>query len=343
MTQSGSCWLVKFTPQEYIAETISEFFDEYFDVVAVNYTDDGLEEYVGYKDNSFNEKEFIAYANNYNITLPEYKIEFLESKNWLKENVIKFAPVNVEEFTIYGIHENNIPQDGKLNLRIYAATAFGSEHQTTKSCLKAISDYNKIRCKHSSTGICSQDSTSPNKQDIDFGENNVSKSRSTEAERTISVREHSSTGICSQDSTKINILDMGTGSGILSLASAKMWKDNCKIIAVDIDEEAVMVTKQNAIDNELDKYISASVSNGYQSETVTNNAPYDLILANILARPLIEMASSLYNSLKVGGYCILSGFVEEQEEWVIKSHTDLGLKLIKMYKLDNWRAALLEK
>ena len=39
----------------------------------------------------------------------------------------------------------------------------------------------------------------------------------------------------------------------------------------------------------------------------------------------------------------LSGFVDEQEEWVIKSHTDLGLKLIKIYKLDNWRAALLEK
>ena len=44
MTQSGSCWLIKFTPQEYIEEYISEFFDEYFDVVAVNYTDDGLEE-----------------------------------------------------------------------------------------------------------------------------------------------------------------------------------------------------------------------------------------------------------------------------------------------------------
>ena len=44
------------------------------------------------------------------------------------------------------------------------------------------------------------------------------------------------------------------------------------------------------------------------------------------------MAPNLYNSLKVGGYCILSGFVEEQEEWVIKSHTDLGLKLIKIYK-----------
>ena len=97
------------------------------------------------------------------------------------------------------------------------------------------------------------------------------------------------------------------------------------------------------LENNLEKYITADVSNGYQSELVKKHAPYDLILANILARPLIDMAPDLYKSLKQGGYCILSGFIDEQEQWVIKTHTDLGLKLIKTYKLDNWRAALLEK
>jgi ribosomal protein L11 methyltransferase len=136
---------------------------------------------------------------------------------------------------------------------------------------------------------------------------------------------------------------MGTGSGILSLAAAKLWQDNCKITAVDIDEEAILVTRQNAIDNNLESFITAEVSNGYQSDLVKNNVPYDLILANILARPLIEMAPDLYKSLKIGGYCILSGFVEGQENWVIEEHTKLGLKLKQIYKLDNWRAALLEK
>lgn len=290
MTQSGSCWLVKFTPQDYINEITTEFFDNYFDVVAVNYTDDGKEEYVGYKDINFSESDLINTAKTWNIELPQYTLEFLESKNWLKENIIKFAPVNVAEFTIYGIHEDNIPNDGRLNLRIYAATAFGSEHQTTKSCLQAISDYNKL----------------PHPQ-------------------------------------KLNILDMGTGSGILSLASAKLWQNNCKITAVDIDEEAVLVTKQNAIDNNLQNIIEADVSDGYQSDIVQNNAPYDLILANILARPLINMAPDLYKNLKTNGYCILSGFVEEQEDWVIQEHIKLGLKLKQIYKLDNWRAALLEK
>ena len=340
MTTSGSCWLIKFEPQETMDNLISDFLDDYFDVVAINYTDDGLEEYVGYKNSHFKEADLINEAEKRNITLPPYRTEFLESRNWLKENVIKFAPVNVAEFTIYGIHEPEIPNDGRLNLKIYAATAFGSEHQTTKSCLQAISDYNKI-LRDLSTGIRSQIPHSDS--NVDFRRVDTSESRSAEAERTLSVREHSSTGIRSQIPHKINILDMGTGSGILSLAAAKLWQNNCQITAVDIDEEAVSVTKQNAIDNHLQKFITAEVSDGYQSDLVIDNAPYDLILANILARPLIAMAPDLYKNLKTGGYCILSGFVEEQEEWVIGAHTKQGLKLKHLYKLDNWRAALMEK
>ena len=85
MTLSGSCWLVKFKPQENIDDLTSEFFDNYFDVVAVNYTDDGLEEYVGYKDNKFDEHDFLNVAKQWNIALPTYTTEFLESRNWLKE------------------------------------------------------------------------------------------------------------------------------------------------------------------------------------------------------------------------------------------------------------------
>lgn len=290
MTQSGSCWLIKFAPQENINDALSTFFDEYFDVVAVNYTDDGREEYVGYKDNHFNEADFLQSAKQWGVELPPYTTEFLESKNWLKENVIKFAPVNVAEFTIYGIHETDIPDDGRLNLRIYAATAFGSEHPTTKSCLQAISDYHRLR-----------------------------------------------------PAVKPQILDVGTGSGILSLACAKLWQNNCKITAVDIDEEAVLVTRQNAVDNNLQHLITAEVSDGYQSDLVRSNAPYDLILSNILARPLIAMAPDLYNSLKSGGCCILSGFVADQEQWVIGEHEKTGLKLLKLYQDGNWRAALMEK
>lgn len=285
----GSCWLVNFTPVETLDENLSDFLEEYFDVLACNYTDDGLEQYTAYKSLSFSEDDLKKTAKNQNIKLLPYTVEFLESKNWLKDNVIEFAPVEVAEFLIYGIHEKETPKTDKLAIRIYAATAFGSEHQTTKSCLKAISELNKLQAKHN------------------------------------------------------NILDMGTGSGILSLGCAKLWGDSTKITAVDIDEEAIWVTRQNAEDNNLEKLITAEVSNGYQSDLVKNNAPYDIILANILARPLIDMAASLYQHLETGGYCILSGFVGEQEDWVIDAHQKLGLRLIKIYEIDNWRAALMEK
>lgn len=289
MTRSGSCWLIKFAPCENMDEERSFFFDEYFDVVAVNYTDDGLEQYVGYKGPGFVEHDLREKAAAAGIELPPFQTEFLESKNWLKENVIKFAPVEVEDFIIYGIHEKDIPPSDKVTLRIYAATAFGSEHQTTKSCLRAISHLNRLGAAHR------------------------------------------------------NILDMGTGSGILALAAAKLWPDAAQITAVDIDPEAVAVTRQNARDNHLEKYLTVAVSNGYNSDLVRNNAPYDIIIANILARPLIEMAPQLNQALAPGGFCILSGFVDDQEDWVIGEHTKLGLKLVELYKLDNWRAALLEK
>lgn len=289
MTRSGSCWLIKFAPCENMDEERSFFFDEYFDVVTVNYTDDGLEQYVGYKGPGFVEHDLREKAAAAGIELPPFQTEFLESKNWLKENVIKFAPVEVEDFIIYGIHEKDIPPSDKVTLRIYAATAFGSEHQTTKSCLRAISHLNRLGAAHR------------------------------------------------------NILDMGTGSGILALAAAKLWPDAAQITAVDIDPEAVAVTRQNARDNHLEKYLTVAVSNGYNSDLVQNNAPYDIIIANILARPLIEMAPQLNQALTPGGFCILSGFVDDQEDWVIGEHTKLGLKLVELYKLDNWRAALLEK
>lgn len=289
MMHSGSCWLIKFKPCESMDEELSFFMDEYFDVVAVNYTDDGLEEYVGYANNNFSAQDLEQQAQARGLKLPPYTAEFLESKNWLKENVIKFAPVEVGDFIIYGIHEKNIPASNKVTLRIYAATAFGSEHQTTKSCLSALSKLNHDQAKHA------------------------------------------------------KILDMGTGSGILALAAAKLWKDQTHITAVDIDPEAVAVTQQNAKDNQLEQLVDVAVSDGYNSELVQNNAPYDIIFANILARPLIAMAPQLYSALAPKGHCILSGFVDEQEDWVIGEHQKLGLKLVELYKLDNWRAALMEK
>lgn len=285
----SSCWQVSFHPEENLPNGFENFLDEYFEVNACNYQDEGPDEYVGYKSGEFREKDMLSFAQKLGIKLPPYQITFLESSNWLKDYVIKFSPFTTEDFMIYGIHETKAPQTDKIPLQIYAATAFGSDHQTTRSCLQAISDL-----YHQGFAPCS-------------------------------------------------ILDIGTGSGILSLASAKLWQDSCKILAVDIDEEAVWVTRQNAENNNLSSLIQAEMSDGFINPLIKQKAPYDLILANILARPLIEMSVSISNHLKTKGYVILSGFVEDQENWVIQSFEKTGMKLIKLYKQDNWRAALMQK
>ena len=289
MHNSGNCWQISFAPQYEIQPFWEEFLEEYFEVICNNYGDDGSDNFVGYQRHPFDETDFKRRAAERKLTIPAFSIQLLKSENWLKDNVIRFAPLEVGEFLIYGIHEEKQPETDKLPLRIYAATAFGSEHQTTKSCLLALSDLYRQNIPHQ------------------------------------------------------KILDVGCGSGILSLGAAKLWHKESKIIAVDIDDEAVLVTRQNAEDNNLAATITAGISNGCQSSLVQENKPYDLIFANILARPLIEMAPDLSSALQSGGYIILSGFIGEQENWVIDTYRQLGLELVKIYEMDNWRAALMEK
>lgn len=136
--------LIKFAPIEEMPEFCADFLSDYFEVVSVNYTDDGKEEYVCYINNEFNKEEFDKQRSSLNFDFPPYTIEHLEDKNWLTENVIKFAPFEIGDFLIYGIHETSTPKTDKIPVQVYAATAFGSEHQTTKMCLSSISELKRL-------------------------------------------------------------------------------------------------------------------------------------------------------------------------------------------------------
>lgn len=280
--------LLKFAPIDEMPETIAEFLENYFEVVSVNYNDNGQEEYVCYASLSFDIDDFKNEVKLQNINLPPYQIEELEDKNWLTENVIKFAPFEVGEFLIYGIHETSTPKTDKIPIQVYAATAFGSEHQTTKMCLTAISELKQL--------IIPQ-----------------------------------------------KILDMGTGSGILSISASKMWNKKPQILAVDIDQESVDVTHSNTITNNTENSITSILSNGYENKIIKDNAPFDIIFANILLNPLKSMTKDAFNSLKEGGYYLISGFIDNQLEDILKHHISYGFNHIKTYKQDNWHAVLLQK
>jgi ribosomal protein L11 methyltransferase len=139
------------------------------------------------------------------------------------------------------------------------------------------------------------------------------------------------------------ILDMGTGSGILSISASKLWNNTPQIIAADIDQESVDVTHSNTITNNVDNNIVSILSNGYENPLIKQTAPYDIIFANILLNPLKSMTADAFNSLKEGGYYLISGFIDNQLEDIINHHISHGFNHIKTYEIDNWRAVLLQK
>lgn len=139
-----------------------------------------------------------------------------------------------------------------------------------------------------------------------------------------------------------NILDMGCGSGILAAAAAKLWPD-LPIHAADNDLECVVVSKRHMAANNITNVVCYQ-SEGYEAQSpVWNDAPYDFIIANILAGPLISMAAAQSRALAEKGYLILSGTLQEQAQDVLAAYTPHGLVLIKEFPKDEWVTLLLQK
>ena len=136
-------------------------------------------------------------------------------------------------------------------------------------------------------------------------------------------------------------LDMGCGAGVLAIAMAKVLQR--KIIAIDNQDEAVRVIMKNASINNVAEYIRATCGDGFNTQLTIDNAPYDLITANILAGPLVEMAPSLVTALDKSGTIVLSGILQTQEEWVVGAYENLGCSVIKTYPIDEWQTIVLRK
>ncbi len=134
-------------------------------------------------------------------------------------------------------------------------------------------------------------------------------------------------------------LDMGCGSGVLAMAMTRLWSR--PVLAVDNDRDSVLVAQENLRLNSLSSAVRAELSDGYNSDVVRDSAPYDLIVANILAGPLCEMADDLAANLASGGYAVLSGLLDHQEGEVGDRHLAVGLELVARYPLDEWMTLVL--
>jgi ribosomal protein L11 methyltransferase len=137
------------------------------------------------------------------------------------------------------------------------------------------------------------------------------------------------------------ILDMGTGSGILAMGAARQLRR--RVLATDIEPWSVRVTEQNVRLNRLSHLVRAQLADGWRAVAVRRNGPYDLVFANILARPLCAMARDLAANLAPGGTAILSGLLQTQARWVLAAHRRQGLLLERSLIEGVWTTLVLRR
>lgn len=135
-------------------------------------------------------------------------------------------------------------------------------------------------------------------------------------------------------------LDIGTGSGVLAIAAAKVL--HRRVLASDIDREAVRVARHHARRNGLAGQVRVVCAPGYRSRAVRRTT-YDLIFANILARPLALMARDLKRALAPGGIAVLAGLLRRQEAQVLAPHRAQGLALDRRLVIEGWSTLILRR
>lgn len=135
------------------------------------------------------------------------------------------------------------------------------------------------------------------------------------------------------------VLDVGAGTGLLAIAAARTGSKIA--VGTDIDKPSVRISKENAKVNRANaRFVHAS---GLSNRLVTDNAPYDLVFANILARPLVSLAQDIKNALVPGGTVILSGLLRTQERMVKAAYLSRGFKVVNRIHRDAWAALVLQR
>ena len=137
------------------------------------------------------------------------------------------------------------------------------------------------------------------------------------------------------------VLDLGTGTGVLAIAAAKALR--IKVLASDIDPLSVRVAHENARLNRTGDLVETIQAVGFSAPQFAERGPFDLVLANILANPLRQMATAMAGHLAPSALVILSGLLPHQAQAVIAAYRSRGLVLNRHIQIEGWSSLLMRK
>ncbi len=129
-------------------------------------------------------------------------------------------------------------------------------------------------------------------------------------------------------------IDIGTGTGLLAFAALELWPA-ATVVATDIDPVAIDVTRDNAAANGVEG-VTLIVADGTLDPAIVEAAPYELVIANILAGPLVSMAPELAAIAAPGATILLAGLLETQRETVVAAYTACGCTLQALDRRGDW-------
>jgi len=131
-----------------------------------------------------------------------------------------------------------------------------------------------------------------------------------------------------------NALDLGTGSAVLAIALAKLA--HIPVLATDVDPVAVRVAAANARLNHVKALVETVTAPGFHHPIFARRAPFDLIVANILARPLMRLASEMAMHIRLGGSLVLSGILDRQRDAVVSAYVGQSFRHVRTLHREGW-------
>ncbi|MGE3305254.1 MAG: 50S ribosomal protein L11 methyltransferase [Rhizobiaceae bacterium] len=139
--------------------------------------------------------------------------------------------------------------------------------------------------------------------------------------------------VCTRENPR-NALDLGTGSAVLAIAIARLR--HIPVLATDIDPVATRVAAENVRLNQASAYVAAATAAGFHHPVFAAAGPFDLIVANILARPLMKLAPAMARNIVPGGSLILSGILASQRRAVIAAYAGQRFRHVKTLWREGW-------